>query len=589
MHEISLLWKKGKFTSAWRLYGYRKSEEDHHQLIVDEEAAEHLKSIFSMYMDGRNYSDIARQLNKDGVLSPTLQRKFYKTGEKPLPESKPWNNYEVKRVLQEVHCTGDSVYGKFQYSVFQGNKQRNRPENEWLHVENTHEGIIDRELFQKVQSKIQEYMEAYKKKHQQNNGAIRNHNFYTGKIWCGGCGNRMTLSRERNGRCLCGFNYYPMYSLDLSKKISSAMQTRTKNGTRLPVNARYGYKKGKDGRLEVDPEAAKVVKMIFQMAAEGTSFADITRELNRQAIVTCDGQKLSRGDQVQFQRFDTIKKKHWSATTVAAIVRDEIYIGTRIWGKTRCSMHTGHKAVLNDETEWVRLENHHTAIIDRELFEKANEMHPKKKRSVAESRTNFTLERRKKQPALLICANCGHSLLKETEHLLKCSDARTNGDPVCRSLVIRREPMEENILGLVRQYAASMLKKGKKVSSKRQCEYKEINTTELQKQSRQLTSERMKLYDDYKDGRIDRDSYKQRAEKISVQLDEIKRKIEDAKNSKKLLEQNELSDKIKLKDFLGIQKFDTEKLREIIKVVRVHSQDEIEIEWNFDDIFSEQR
>ena len=371
---------------------------------------------------------------------------------------------------------------------------------------------------------------------------------------------------------------YNMYSLDLSKKISSAMQTRTKNGTRLPVNARYGYKKGKDGRLEVDPEAAKVVKMIFRMAAEGTSFADITRELNRQAIATCDEQKLSRGDQVQFQRFDTIKKKHWSPTTVSAIVRDEIYIGTRIWGKTRCSMHTGHKAVLNDETEWVRLENHHTAIIDRELFEKANEMHPKKRRIVAESRTNFTLERRKKQPALLLCANCGHSLLKETEHLLKCSDARTNGDPVCRSLVIRREPMEENILGLVRQYAASMLKKGKKVSSKRQCEYKEINTTELQKQSRQLTSEKMKLYDDYKDGRIDRDSYKQRAEKISVQLDEIKRKIEDAKNSKKLLEQNELSDKIKLKDFLGIQKFDTEKLREIIKVIRVHSQDEIEID-----------
>ena len=115
------------------------------------------------------------------------------------------------------------------------------------------------------------------------------------------------------------------------------MQTRTKNGTRLPVNARYGYKKGKDGRLEVDPEAAKVVKMIFQMAAEGTSFADITRELNRQAIATCDEQKLSRGDQVQFQRFDTIKKKHWSPTTVSAIVRDEIYIGTRIWGKTRCS------------------------------------------------------------------------------------------------------------------------------------------------------------------------------------------------------------------------------------------------------------
>ena len=80
-----------------------------------------------------------------------------------------------------------------------------------------------------------------------------------------------------------------------------------------------------------------------------------------------------------------------------------------------------------------------------------------------------------------------------------------------------------------------------------------------------------------------------RLRKISVQIEEIKRKIDDAENSKKLLEQNELSDKIKLKDFLGIPKFDPEKLREIIKVIRVHSQDEIEIEWNFDDIFSEQR
>ena len=51
-------------------------------------------------------------------------------------------------------------------------------------------------------------------------------------------------------------------------------------------------KKGKDGRLEVDPEAAKVVKMIFQMAAEGTSFADITRELNPNVVPGYPGIKL---------------------------------------------------------------------------------------------------------------------------------------------------------------------------------------------------------------------------------------------------------------------------------------------------------
>jgi len=59
------------------------------------------------------------------------------------------------------------------------------------------------------------------------------------------------------------------------------LQTRTRNGTRLPVNARYGYKKGKDGRLEVDPEAAKVVKMIFKMAVEGTRFCRYYKEMSK--------------------------------------------------------------------------------------------------------------------------------------------------------------------------------------------------------------------------------------------------------------------------------------------------------------------
>ena len=89
----------------------------------------------------------------------------------------------------------------------------------------------------------------------------------------------------------------------------------------------------------------------------------------------------------------------------------------------------------------------------------------------------------------------------------------------------------------------------KKVSSNRQCDDKEINTAELQKQSRQLTSEKMKLYDAYKDGRIDRDSYKQRAGKISVQLEEIKTKDIRCGDSKKLLNKMNFLIKIKTKRF----------------------------------------
>ena len=142
---------------------------------------------------------ILQKLNADGVLSPTLQREYYRSGEKPSPESKPWNNYEVKRVLPGCSLYRGFRIWKISAERFPGNKQRNRPESEWIYAENTHEGIIDKELFRQVQEKIREFTEEYKKRHQLNNGAIRSQNFYTGKIRCGGCGNRMILSRKSPG------------------------------------------------------------------------------------------------------------------------------------------------------------------------------------------------------------------------------------------------------------------------------------------------------------------------------------------------------------------------------------------------------
>lgn len=109
------------------------------------------------------------------------------------------------------------------------------------------------------------------------------------------------------------------------------------------------------------------------------------------------------------------------------------------------------------------------------------------------------------------------------------------------------------------------------------------------KQSRQLSSEKLKLYDAYKDDRIDREVYKQKAEQIGRQLEEIRRMVEESEHDAKMLEQDDSAKKMKLEEFLNLKKFDTEKLREIIKVIRVYSQENIEIEWNFDDVFLKQR
>ena len=68
-------------------------------------------------------------------------------------------------------------------------------------------------------------------------------------------------------------------------------------------------------------------------------------------------------------------------------------------------------------------------------------------------------------------------------------------------------------------------------------------------------------------------------------MEEIRRKIAESERDAKMLKQDNTAKEMKLEEFLNMEKFDTEKLREIIKVIRVHSQEEIEIEWNFDDVF----
>lgn len=377
---------------------------------------------------------------------------------------------------------------------------------------------------------------------------------------------------------------YNMYSLDLSKKITSAMETRMKNGTRNPVQARFGYRKRKDGSIEIEPESAKIVKMIFEMAANGDSFAEITRELNRLEIPTCVEMKEAQGVKTSFQKFDTIKKQRWNATTVSGIVRDEIYIGTRIWGKSKCNMHTAHKSIRLDESEWIRLENQHDAIVDKELFEKANALHPKKAKGYSETRTNYTLPRKEKKPAFLVCGHCGHGLVADSAHRLKCTDGRTSGDDVCRKFVVKREILEENILAYVRQFANTMLaeKKAKNVSSGGS----KASISELTKRSKQLSSLRMKFYDDYKNGKIDRTQYKREAEKLAMELEDIKLQIEEIQIIEKQAshQENEFLEE-KLTVLANLDKFDKEKLQEVIKVVQVYDQDHIEIIWNFDDMF----
>lgn len=159
-----------------------------------------------------------------------------------------------------------------------------------------------------------------------------------------------------------------LYSRDLSIKYKSAKYVKFKRGEYQSKICPYGYQKSADGRMEPDPETAPVVRVIFEMAAQGQNTTAIIKALFGRGIPTPGEYKKVKGQaNHDISRCGGI----WGGSSVLNILHDERYTGTYIIGK-RESREVGSNLVrLKDESQWVKIPEHHPAIISKELFDKA--------------------------------------------------------------------------------------------------------------------------------------------------------------------------------------------------------------------------
>ena len=135
------------------------------------------------------------------------------------------------------------------------------------------------------------------------------------------------------------------YSRDMSIKTKSAKYAKMQRGEYQSKICPYGYRKSADGRMEPDPEAAAVVQLIFQLAAEGINATAITRELFRRNIPTPGQYKAARGNHTH-----DISRCHgiWSASTILRILEDERYTGVYVIGKRAVLEVGGNRSRLKD-------------------------------------------------------------------------------------------------------------------------------------------------------------------------------------------------------------------------------------------------
>ena len=156
---LNVKMKKGEYVGAYAPYGYLKDPEDIHHLIIDEEAAKVVKLIYELTLNGLGRTAIAKKLNELGILNPTGHRAEELKMRIPVAEDKrnikySWCSTTVRQILKNAMYCGDTIQHKGKLISYKIHKRVLLPEEEWVVVKNTHEAIIDRETFDKVQKEI---------------------------------------------------------------------------------------------------------------------------------------------------------------------------------------------------------------------------------------------------------------------------------------------------------------------------------------------------------------------------------------------------------------------------------------------------
>jgi len=215
--------QKGEYIGGQAPYGYLKSPENKHKLIVNEETAPVVRDIFQWKLDGMSNSAIARKLNNNNVISPSnyLYSKGVincgKYSKKIL-----WSRDYIKKLLKNPAYIGHIAQGKTKSDLSLGFDRKAQSEDKWIIVNNMHEPIIDLSVFKAVNNIIEKRKQEYNEKQKSEKFKIHE-NIFTSLLYCSGCGTKLvrkkSLSQNKKiyARFLCP-NYILHWS-ECCKKI----------------------------------------------------------------------------------------------------------------------------------------------------------------------------------------------------------------------------------------------------------------------------------------------------------------------------------------------------------------------------------
>ena len=208
--------EQGTFQKRNLPYGYRWNAE-RSNMVIDEETAQYVRLMFKWKIEGWSIPMILDELDRLGAPNTELRKRQNGTRTGDGCSCKGWYSSTLYGILTNPHYVGDTVLGRSMKAIYKGlPKQNIRDKDEWIVFPNTHEAIISREDFQKVQDIMNAASETRQTKMQKSE-EIRATliNLFDGKIVCADCGKRMYFHRKRIDKDKRG-RWYAFYECSTS-------------------------------------------------------------------------------------------------------------------------------------------------------------------------------------------------------------------------------------------------------------------------------------------------------------------------------------------------------------------------------------
>ncbi len=198
---------EGKWVGGCAPFGYKVDPEDKNHLVIDEVEGPIIKRIFNLFINGYKINQIRDILNDENVptFSTTRGRNFDRKG-KGGNIYGYWCNTTLKKILKNRLYTGDMIQNRRSRINYKYRKIVCNSEDKWIIVENTHEPLVDKETFKKVQ-------ELLPKQRQRNDK--KECFLLDGLLKCADCGHNISIkARRANGKSTTVCNYYRKYKVN---------------------------------------------------------------------------------------------------------------------------------------------------------------------------------------------------------------------------------------------------------------------------------------------------------------------------------------------------------------------------------------